>query len=321
MLKQWAQLFREGRPRDKKQIRERICLSILWLKKQSINGGAGGLRITDKQDGPYPEVTGYTIPTLINAGEVALAKKYCNFLIMNQKSDGSYPGNDGHSYFFDTGQVLRGLLAMENRLSSAKLRQAIIFTVDYLIRAIGADGNIEKCLTAPFIDRRINLYALSQLDCLPNWIDKQRRNQAQYKMLAAIKSYQKKMDLDGVEKLLTHFQAYIIDGYIECGKSSYVESMAIKILGGQWTNGFFPEKPYFPWMCTVSAAQFALIAYKLGRKKQAEKLVENLCLWQDESGSFYGSVGLLPRYFPNEKIPWASKFFIDSLLMYDKELE
>lgn len=319
MLKQWLRVFFPVVPLSKERVREITTRSVVWLKRQSLSGGAEGLRISDKQTAPYPEVTGYTIPTLIDIGEISLAKKYGEYLIGIQKSDGSFPGNDGWPYFFDTGQVLRGLLALDRIQTNIRLRQAIKAAVGYMLGSIDSNGGIGKGLTAPLIDQRINLYALGQLDNLPNWFGKRYRNRAQKKMKAAVICYKTKGLVD-IGRLFSHFQAYIIDGFIECGESSHIKELAFKLLAKQWPNGFFPEKSRLPWMCTVGTAQFALIAFKLGRRKQGMKMIDNLCSWQAGSGGFYGGVGILPRYFPKEKISWANKFFIDALLRYEKEL-
>jgi hypothetical protein len=58
---------------------------------------------------PYPEVTGYCIPTLLAYGKKEEAKKCAQWLIWEQADDGSYLGLDGVPRVFDTAACMEGL--------------------------------------------------------------------------------------------------------------------------------------------------------------------------------------------------------------------
>src|SRR5687767_4078219 len=82
---------------------------LRWIRAQEMP--AGGVRVHSQHPRAYPEVTGYLIPTLLQYGERDLAERFTRWLIMSQRRDGGFDGSDGKPYVFDTGQVLRGLLA------------------------------------------------------------------------------------------------------------------------------------------------------------------------------------------------------------------
>ena len=55
------------------------ALKVLsWIKKNTIKNR--GVAISSEQPVPYPEVTGYLIPTLYRMGEKDLARQYARWL-------------------------------------------------------------------------------------------------------------------------------------------------------------------------------------------------------------------------------------------------
>jgi len=69
---------------------------------------------------PYPEVSGYLIPTLLDYGEKELAQKLAGWLVSIQNSDGSFDGLDGVKRTFDTGAVMEGLRAAGHKKEAVK---------------------------------------------------------------------------------------------------------------------------------------------------------------------------------------------------------
>jgi malonyl-CoA O-methyltransferase len=78
-----------------------------WFKANMVPGQ--GIIVHTKQPVPYPEVTGYFIPTLYNWGEKELARTCTRWLMSIQLPDGAFPAPDGVPYTFDTAQIMRGL--------------------------------------------------------------------------------------------------------------------------------------------------------------------------------------------------------------------
>jgi hypothetical protein len=84
------------------------------------NGLSGGLDLRDGWLPPYPETSGYTIPTLLRAAarlerpELAVrAIQIADWLLEIQRPDGAFPGDmglHGEPVVFDVGQILLGLV-------------------------------------------------------------------------------------------------------------------------------------------------------------------------------------------------------------------
>ena len=92
-----------------------------WFKQNMVTGQ--GIIVHTKQPVPYPEVTGYFIPTLYNWGEKELARTCTKWLLSIQLPDGAFPAPDGVPYTFDTAQVMRGLCAAGQFHTNADHRQ------------------------------------------------------------------------------------------------------------------------------------------------------------------------------------------------------
>ena len=77
-----------------------------WFKQHMV--ADKGIIVHTKEPVPYPEVTGYFIPTLYNWGEQELARTCTRWLLSIQLPSGAFPAPDGVPYTFDTGQIMRG---------------------------------------------------------------------------------------------------------------------------------------------------------------------------------------------------------------------
>ncbi len=91
--------------------------AVRWIRRHAL--ADGGIAVSSKQPIAYPEVTGYYIPTLLALGERDLARGFADWLVGMQRPDGSFggPGME-ESFAFDTGQVVRGWVAMLPTLAS-----------------------------------------------------------------------------------------------------------------------------------------------------------------------------------------------------------
>ena len=84
--------------------------TLEWMYAAECDGG--GLSAW-KQNGrwmpPYPEVTGYCIPTLFEWGAGDLAVRCADWLLSVQNANGSFNGIDGIPRPFDTSAIIEGL--------------------------------------------------------------------------------------------------------------------------------------------------------------------------------------------------------------------
>jgi malonyl-CoA O-methyltransferase len=251
-------------------------------------------------------VTGYLIPTLTDAGELNHAERYADFLSWIQRPNGSFSGPDGREYAFDSGQALRGLVRASQQWP--RFKPVAIKTAEYIVSVIGNDGHIPSIYDSD-ISENVHVFILPAL-----MEAGQVFNKPQYIEIAkkSLKYYKNVPDILNPGQL-THFLAYIMDGFIDMGEQEFVRSQVKKIFLSQRRNGGIPAYPNCNWCCSAGVAQFAIIGYKLGLYLEADKAVDYLCHIQNPSGGFYGSYGFGAKYFPGEEISWANKFFIDSV--------
>lgn len=279
--------------------------AINWIKDNTIS--EQGVVVTSKQRYPYLEVTGYLIPTLIDSGEYKLAKRYSEFLCYMQRPNGSFAGPDGKEYIFDSGQALRGLL--QASLHWEEYKPYAIKTADYLVSSINEDGRIPSSYGED-ISEYVHVFILPALMDASKLFDMQK-----YRDIADLSiNYYKKIP-DILDPQLTHFQAYIIDGFIDAGEKEFVQKTVKDIFSRQKANGSISAYPDVGWVCSTGLAQLAIIAYKLKMYNEGDKAIKYLCNIQNSTGGFYGSYGNKANYFPHEEISWTNKFFIDAIHM------
>ncbi len=103
---------------------------------------------------PYPETTGYIIPTLLRyarrlgpcAGDVyrRAAMEMAEWVLGLQVADGSLPGGFAGSphqpSVFNTGQMIKGLLAAHEESGEARFLEGAAHAADWLARGLGEDG-------------------------------------------------------------------------------------------------------------------------------------------------------------------------------------
>src|SRR5215831_18712445 len=112
--------------------------AMAWFRQHMV--ADKGIIVHTKEPVPYPEVTGYFIPTLYYWGELELARVCMRWLLSIQLPDGAFPAPDGEPYTFDTGQVMRGMCAALNDLDEVEvpLRKAC----DWVVKQIDAEGRL-----------------------------------------------------------------------------------------------------------------------------------------------------------------------------------
>ena len=130
-----------------------------WLKKSiavcDARASSKGYRFPWGWMPPYPETTGYIIPTLLNLGDEMGDNAFCDtavrlghWLTTIQRSDGgfsAYELGSGHDAdVFDTGMILLGLNALLHHNRSPEIAQAAARAATFLRLAMGDDGAFER---------------------------------------------------------------------------------------------------------------------------------------------------------------------------------
>lgn len=295
-------------PDEKMGLIEAVHKALSWIRNHTVKGR--GVCVTHKKKIPYPEVTGYTIPTLIAWKEEALARRYAEWLLSIQMEDGSFPAVNGAPYTFDTGQVLRGLCRLFD-FQPDVFEGPVRSTCDWLLTQINEEG---RMLTPSdeywrdLTDDRIHLYVLPPLKesgeklGVPAYLDGVK------KVLDHYKGRSRLLDFD----TLSHFYGYIVEALSDLGETDLALTAMERIASLQKEDGSVPAYEDRDWICLPAVAQFALIGYKTGMVDFADRALRYLLTVQRRSGGFLGSRGRGATYMPKEEVSWACKFFLDA---------
>ncbi|VAW48329.1 hypothetical protein MNBD_GAMMA03-2076 [hydrothermal vent metagenome] len=281
--------------------------ALQWIHNHTLP--EQGIIVSSQEKIPYLEVTGYLIPTLLDAGEINLAEQYADFLAYMQRPNGSFAGPDGREYIFDTGQALRGL----NRVAKKwkRFKPAAKRAADYIASSVQSTGQIPAIYDG-VITENVHVFILPVLVEAAEVL-----NNLDYKQVAQRALHYYKNQPDILESnLLTHFYAYILDGFIDMGEEEFIRPAIEKIFKKQKRNGSISAYPDVKWVCLTGLTQLGIVAYKLGMTEQAQKAWKFCAKHQNDSGGFYGSVGRKAQYFQDAEISWANKFFLDAFHMY-----
>ncbi len=288
-----------------------------WIHTHLIEGEA--ITITNRQCQPYPEVTGYYIPTLLSIGEVALATRFAKWLVSVQNRDGSFSlANPNISYVFDTGQVIRGWVSLLHRLP--ELAEPLQRACQWIVQSADARTSRLQC-PAPGgdwslgargeVNEGIHLYVLKPLQDAATLL-----NAPDIRVAAdrALDYYLKNLSVTDfhLPNALTHFYAYMQEALFELGcVDEVVQGMAgVAIL--QQDSGAVPGYHDVNWVCSTGLAQLAKVWYLLGEDVRADRAMQFLAQLQNGSGGFYGAYGVNATYFPVDEISWAVKYAIDA---------
>ena len=289
-----------------------------WVRQNRAPGG--GILVHHRSTTATQEVTGYLIPTLMNAGEKELALELAQWEASVQRPNGSLAAPDDVPYTFDTAQVIRGFLAVVDVLPQVEpnLRRAC----DYVATKIGRDGAITsesldmwKLPDGSVLTDYCNLY------CLPPLFEAGRRLGESRYLEAATRSleyFKRKADLVTFKPepgTFTHMFGYMMEALVDCGETELAAKGLAQVQAIQLPDGSIPAYPGATWVCSTGMAQLAIAWFKLGVPEPAQKALTYLERMQHRSGGFFGSYGKGAIYFTKEEISWAVKFFIDAELL------
>ena len=278
-----------------------------WLKKNIIAGE--GVIVSSKKRYCYPEVTGYIIPTLYLCGEKELAGDLAAWLAKRQNGDGSFSAPDGTPYTFDTGQVMRGFVAVLNGLD--QFERPLRKGCDWILTQVRSDGRLDTPSTKMWgniADDRIHLYVLPPLLEAGKKLGEQKYIDAARRVLEYYAGRENLIDFN----TLSHFYAYIIEALCDLGRADLAGAAMEQVAGLQRRDGSVPAYKEKDWVCLPGLAQFAVIWYKLAAFAPADRAMDYLERHQNKSGGFNGSRGRGANYFPKEEISWSAKFFLDA---------
>lgn len=294
-----------------------------WVEANTVPG-KGIINDTGFPE-PYPEVTGYYIPTLLRWGYREKAVGFAKWLCSIQREDGAWCDTTGRlAYVFDSAQILKGLLAVRDICPEVdgNIRQGC----DWILTNIQADGRLttpdESLWDEHECSDLIHLYCLEPLYTAAEVLGKERyRTEAD-----RVKKYYLENRMDEIMdfRMLSHFHAYVMEALCDIGERELAEKAMAKIFPFQKADGSVPGHKEVNWVCSTGLFQLALVWYKLGELEKGNRAFRYACSLQNPSGGWYGSYASkanasaldekeYPTYFSDREISWAVKYFWDAL--------
>lgn len=276
--------------------------AIAWLKE--AERPEGGIAAWQDVNGnfsmPYPEVTGYLIPTLFKYGEDELATRCADWLIKIQFPDGAFMGLDVKKRSFDTSACLEGLRYAFHEIGEHKYDAAAYKARKWLQKQIRPDGAMR--VTPDSEETHIYTMRASALIASRAGFD--------YWLL-------KNGEWDprwGIEQR-PHYIAYALEGLWNMGEESTVMRILKESRKAIMDVGLFPFWCRTGWVpkewrtvaCTCATAQFAML-YKWACMTEARDLIDMLEKMQADNGGLYHDLR------DRRRISWATKFYLDALL-------
>ena len=311
--------------------------AIEWIHNNTVGDDEGIIVYTSKPI-LYPEVTGYYIPSLLNAGETELAKKFAKKMCEIQKPDGSwYDSDDKNPFIFDSAQILKGLVAIRDVMP--EVDSHIVKGIDWIFSNLREDGHLVQPNTDVWggddtvCNELIHIYCMSPILDAAKLLNRPDYAENANKVLDYYIAHYRDRIVNFT--LFSHFYAYVIEGLVDCGRTELAREAMNNFDKYRKSNGAICAYNDVTWVCSTATFQFAIIWYKLGDKEKADKSYEYMCKLQNPSGGWYGSYTKpkikelwlrflskfkLTRYLYGYKdeISWAVKFYLDA--KYYKEL-
>lgn len=356
-----------------KQVDDKLLTKALnelasWFKyNQSVmqDNGFGTFYFKSGWTSSYPETTGYIVPTLLEYAEFknqsefeAIAKKALDWLISIQKASGGWQSGYVHQnrdeIVFNTGQVLRGLVAGYRAFQDQKYLDSAVKACQWLVSIQNDAGYFDKhvylntvrvydsYVVAPMLE----VYDLSKITTFKNcaiknieWIIREKQLDNGW--------FQ---DCDNTihknEKPILHTIAYTTDGILDCAiylqNSEFLQAatkpadiLLKKFLKeGKLLGRFDKHWEGSEQLITTGCAQISIIWQKLfvltGNKKYQQGFQNmnqllvaihqrNVPETKDTRGAIFGSFPFWGRYESFGCPNWASKYMMDSLLFQLKQ--
>jgi len=327
---------------------------LTWVHRAfDAGGGAGAAASYHAVRGwaaPYPEITGYFIPTLLARGEQALAERAGHWLAETRLANGAivrkqwYEGNITPSVF-NTGQVIDGWCALAERTGDARWRSLACEAANWLLSIQQRDGSWLRWtynqLAQTYYTRVAG--ALARLAALLNdsrIADAARRNASWAVRLQAPDGWIHRAGFAEGEAPTTHTIGYVLEGWIMTGlalnESRYIEAAdraarALRdsfdrrgYLAGRFRTGW---RPAARWRCVTGDAQVGVVWHALASATgdtryldaarriadQIRRTIEVRESWPEVSGAVPGSWPRWGEYDAYAYPTHAAKFTLDLL--------
>jgi hypothetical protein len=313
-----------------------------------------GWRPSYRETSGYIAVTFFDLAQLGDAQSAGMARAVSDWLCTVQEPDGSianprYRENEG--IIFDTGQVLLGYARASRETGEPRFRDAAVRAASWLASRLDEDGAWRKNThlgTPHTYNTRVAWSMLECHDIAPDpAIEAAARRSLDWALSQETAGYFRSCAFEPGVAPFTHTIAYAIRGLLESarllGEPSYEQSAvraADAVLGHVREDGWIPGQidedgeARARYCCLTGNCQLAIIWLKLYKSTGSARYLDaarrslgyvmehqdlatpNLAL----RGAIKGSQPIWGRYAPLSYPNWATKFFIDAVLLWN-ELE
>jgi len=350
---------------DGLRVEQHLSAAARWIERAHAMSGDGGISkgfdlLRNRWAPSYPETTGYTIPTLLNAAAVlnrselrVLALSLADHLLNSATPEGGvahWASSRPYPIVFDTGQVIFGWLAAFDASGDERYLQAAMRAGDWLVSVQHSSGSwndyqhlgVEKVIDTRVAWALLQLHRRTREDgyhqaAIRNleWAKQQQEADGWFQSCAFVKG----------KDPFTHTLAYTAEGFLECGhllnEACYIEAARLTadaLLACQRPDGRLASTYGSGWRetsrssCLTGNCQMGCLwmrfyeasgnrAYYVAAKKAITFVARTQDLKTADPnvrGAIAGSYPIYGRYerfkYPN----WATKFFIDALLVLDR---
>jgi hypothetical protein len=207
--------------------------AIDWIKHAqdvSRSGGvAAGYTLGRGWGPPYPETTGYIIPTLLDYWSFSKdedcklrALRMARWLVGIQGKNGSIPDQSGAPVIFDTGQALQGIIRAYRETENEIFLDAAMRAGDFLVQHQETDGSWKRFDYLGFVHVYNTRVAWPLLELFGVTARQAYRDAARRSVEFAIANQKangwfRNCAFTDRTNPLTHTIAYTIQGILECG--------------------------------------------------------------------------------------------------------
>lgn len=348
----------------KEQCLHHAAKWLIRAQEQGATNGCGTYYFNTGWTSDYPETTGYIIPSLlryatyekaqwsIEAEKAALQAG--EWLLAVQREDGGWPGGyveqNRPSVVFNSGQILRGMLALYEHNKDPRWKEAALRCIEWIWAQLDEHGRFSQNDYMGAI-RVYGTYVVAPiLDWLPHFPENRDSwNALATRHLSWVCTQQNEVgwfaNCDNTQhkndKPIIHTIAYTIDGMWNAGLALNNEDFKASallparvlatdfltrgILSGRYTANWSGVEAFIP----TGGAQLAIVWHSMyvhtGAaiwKEAYEKMNTLLCVIarrgarqsKDSLGALQGSFPMWGRYEPFGLPNWATKYFLDTLL-------
>ena len=360
-FKNFEKLFRERNYALAGSDIRHLRLSIDWLKKaQEATADSGisrGFSLIERGKAnrfgwqpSYPETSGYIIPTLIEASEILCepelkerARKIADWEINITNLEGGVSGGNigkfSEPVVFDTGQVMRGLLAVYKETGQEKYLKQAEKSANWIVKNWKEEKVFDCYAFAPVAE----LGKLTKNDKFKKTAERcgQFAQKMQNKNGWFAECDFEKQRADP----LLHTLGYAIDGLWDIGeildRKDFKDSAKLALLGalsqmderGYIAGRLNKEwKGTVAWACLTGIAQTGVTAMKIYKAegnnfyrakaylaKEFLKTCQNLCEEKYGGlGALWGSFPISGEYNSWQALNWPVKYFSDLLMIFIK---